>query len=89
MEEDVPDLNSFGAIIQQEIPHHVHLEYELWVLKQMGWKLNGESWIRFLAKFSQLELLWLSCNATTAWGSCFLKISTQALNFFHDNCTMD
>jgi hypothetical protein len=41
MEEDVPDLRSFGEIIQQEIPLQVHLEYELWVLKQMGWKLNG------------------------------------------------
>jgi hypothetical protein len=29
-------------IIEQDIPTKVSLEYELWVLKQMGWKLNGE-----------------------------------------------
>jgi hypothetical protein len=51
MEEDVPDLYSFGAIIQQEIPRSVHLEYELWVLKQMGWKLNGASHSFFIDDF--------------------------------------
>jgi hypothetical protein len=43
MEEDLPDLNSFAGIIGQDIPYSVALEYELWVLKQMGWKLNGMS----------------------------------------------
>ena len=43
MEEDLPDLNSFAGIIGQDVPYSVALEYELWVLKQMGWKLNGNT----------------------------------------------
>ena len=41
MENDIPDLNSFAGIIEHDVPYSVALEYELWVLKQMGWKLNG------------------------------------------------
>ncbi len=40
-EEHVPAMPAFMDVIEQDIPAKVSLEYELWVLKQMGWKLNG------------------------------------------------
>jgi hypothetical protein len=41
MEEHVPGLKKIEEITQQEIPNDTFLYYELWVLKKMGWKLNG------------------------------------------------
>ena len=41
-EEDVPDLATLEDITQQQIPNETVLNYELWALKRMGWKLNGE-----------------------------------------------
>jgi hypothetical protein len=40
-EEDVPDLTTLEEITQQQIPNETVLNYELWALKRMGWKLNG------------------------------------------------
>ena len=40
-EEDVPDLQTLEDITQQPIPNETVLNYELWALKKMGWKLNG------------------------------------------------
>lgn len=41
-EEDVPSLRKLEEITQQVIPNASILNYELWALKRMGWKLNGE-----------------------------------------------
>eukprot|EP00602_Paraphysomonas_sp_CaronLab_P013578 CAMPEP_0185040332 /NCGR_PEP_ID=MMETSP1103-20130426/38263_1 /TAXON_ID=36769 /ORGANISM="Paraphysomonas bandaiensis, Strain Caron Lab Isolate" /LENGTH=333 /DNA_ID=CAMNT_0027579589 /DNA_START=87 /DNA_END=1088 /DNA_ORIENTATION=+ len=57
MEEDLPDLKSFSAIIEHDIPYNVALEYELWILKQMGWKLNARTPLAFLCCFSSLGVV--------------------------------
>ncbi len=41
-EEDVPPLRKLEEITQQRIPNEVILNYELWALKRMSWKLNGK-----------------------------------------------
>jgi len=40
-EEHVPDLSTLEEITQQTIANETVLNYELWALKRMGWKLNG------------------------------------------------
>lgn len=40
-EEHVPPLQKLGEITQQTIGNDVLLEYELFALKRMAWKLNG------------------------------------------------
>ncbi len=42
-EEHVPTLKSFACIINHPIPKEVELQYELWLLKQIGWRLNGNN----------------------------------------------
>ncbi len=41
-EEHVPDRRTLEDITQQSITNETILSYELWALKRMGWKLNGE-----------------------------------------------
>jgi hypothetical protein len=40
-EENVPGLRRLEEITQQSIANSTILNYELWALKRMGWKLNG------------------------------------------------
>lgn len=42
-EEHLPQLKRIEEITQQEITNECLLNYELWVLKRLSWKLNGES----------------------------------------------
>lgn len=42
MEEHVPSLRKLELITQQTISNASILNYELWALKRMGWKLNGK-----------------------------------------------
>jgi len=41
-EEHVPDLQTLEDISQQKLSKDIVLNYELWALKRMGWKLNGK-----------------------------------------------
>jgi hypothetical protein len=41
-EEHVPDLATLEEITQQSISNEIILNYELWILKKLGWKLNGK-----------------------------------------------
>jgi hypothetical protein len=41
-EDDIPDLASLEQITHQSLSNEAILNYELWALKRMGWKLNGE-----------------------------------------------
>lgn len=50
-EEHVPQLSAFASLINHHIPKNVMLEYELWVLKQMGWKLNARTVMSFLSSY--------------------------------------
>lgn len=40
-EVDVPDLETLEYLIQLPIPKDTLLNYELWTLQKLGWKLNG------------------------------------------------
>ena len=40
-EEQVPDLCTLEEITKQRLPNETILNYELWILKKMGWRLNG------------------------------------------------
>lgn len=40
-EEHVPPLHKLEEITQQAMSNECVLNYELWALKRMGWKLNG------------------------------------------------
>lgn len=42
-ESDVPDLETLEYLIQLPIPKETLLNYELWTLQKLGWKLNGEN----------------------------------------------
>jgi hypothetical protein len=50
-EDHVPDLSTLEEITQQTIPNDTVLNYELWALKRMGWKLNGEYILLMLAGY--------------------------------------
>ena len=41
-ESDVPDLETLEYLIQLSIPKETLLNYELWTLQKLGWKLNGK-----------------------------------------------
>lgn len=41
-EEHVPALHKLEEITQQAMTNECVLNYELWALKRMGWKLNGK-----------------------------------------------
>lgn len=44
-EEHVPPLKNLGEISQLTIENSALLEYELFALKRMAWKLNGKNFI--------------------------------------------
>jgi hypothetical protein len=48
-EDHVPDLTTLEDITQQAISNETLLNYELWALKRMGWKLNARTPIAFLS----------------------------------------
>ena len=50
-EDHVPDLATLEDITQQAISNETVLQYELWALKRMGWKLNARAPICFLCSF--------------------------------------
>ena len=50
-EDHVPDLATLEDITQQPISNETVLQYELWALKRMGWKLNARAPICFLCSF--------------------------------------
>jgi|MDTB01.1.fsa_nt_gb hypothetical protein len=50
-EDHVPDLATLEDITQQAITNETVLQYELWALKRMGWKLNARAPICFLCSF--------------------------------------
>lgn len=48
-EEHVPDVATLEEITQQNISNETILNYELWALKRMGWKLNARTPMAFLS----------------------------------------
>ena len=48
-EEHVPDVATLEEITQQNISNETVLNYELWALKRMGWKLNARTHMAFLS----------------------------------------
>ena len=44
----MPDLQTLEDITQQPIPNETVLNYELWALKKMGWKLNARTPLAFV-----------------------------------------
>ena len=50
-EDHVPDLHTLEDITQQPIPNETVLQYELWALKRMGWKLNARTAVCFLCSY--------------------------------------
>lgn len=50
-ESAVPDLATLEEITQQSITNDTLLNYELWALKQMHWKLNARTPMSFLATY--------------------------------------
>lgn len=59
-EEHVPDIATLEDISQQTISKETMLNYELWALKRMGWKLNARTPIVFLCSFIELGLIFPS-----------------------------
>ena len=47
-EDQVPELRRLEEIARQQIPNEILLDYELWALMRMGWKLNARTPIAFL-----------------------------------------
>jgi hypothetical protein len=56
-EEHVPPLKQLGEITQQQIENSILLEYELFALKRMAWKLNVRSSVAFLCSYVEMGLL--------------------------------
>lgn len=50
-EEHVPPLKRIEEITQQSISNDIFLNYELWALKKMSWKLSGKQTHFFLFTF--------------------------------------
>lgn len=48
-DENIPDIATLEEITQQHIPNESILNYELWALKRMGWKLNARTPIAFIS----------------------------------------
>jgi len=48
-EEDLPDLQTLEDITEQSISNETILNYELWALKKMGWKLNAHTPLAFIS----------------------------------------
>jgi hypothetical protein len=82
MEEDVPDLYTLGSIIEQDIPYKVALDYELWVLKQMGWKLNARTPLAFLSCYTCIGVVSpaeVEALALGGGGAEFKEINTMVV----------
>ena len=58
MEEHVPRLHTIEDITQQTLSKETLLNFELWALKKMGWKLNARTSVVFLGAYAQIGL----CN---------------------------
>ena len=50
-ETHVPDLSTIEEITHQQISYTMLLNYELWVLKRMGWKLHARTCMHFLSNY--------------------------------------
>lgn len=50
-EEHVPPLHKLEEITQQDMTNECVLNYELWILKRMGWKLNARTPMAFLESY--------------------------------------
>jgi len=50
-EEHVPDLATLEEITQQSISNEIILNYELWILKKLGWKLTAHTPMAFLTSY--------------------------------------
>ena len=59
MEEHVPRLHVIEDITQQTLSKETLLNFELWALKKMGWKLNARTAVVFLGAYATIGL----CNA--------------------------
>jgi hypothetical protein len=46
-EDHVPELRKLEEIARQQIPNEILLDYELWALMRMGWKLNARTPMAF------------------------------------------
>eukprot|EP00981_Chlorochromonas_danica_P004197 scaffold847_cov172-Ochromonas_danica.AAC.11 len=53
-EEHVPPLRRLEEITQQALSNDVVLNYELWVLKKLSWKLNVRTPVAFLSAYCKL-----------------------------------
>jgi hypothetical protein len=56
-EDHVPDLSTLEDITQQAISNETVLQYELWALKRMGWKLNARTPICFLCSYLRAGII--------------------------------
>jgi len=52
----VPDLQTLEDITQQPIPNETVLNYELWALKKMGWRLNARTPLAFVASYIVVDV---------------------------------
>lgn len=60
-EEHVPSLKRIEEITQQSISNDIFLNYELWALKKMSWKLSGKSFYSlYINKFSSYLNIYFS-----------------------------
>lgn len=56
-EDHVPDLATLEDITQQAISNETVLQYELWALKRMGWKLNARTAICFVCSYLRCGII--------------------------------
>ena len=56
-EDHVPDLSTLEDITQQAISNETVLQYELWALKRMGWKLNARTPISFVCSYLRCGII--------------------------------
>jgi hypothetical protein len=56
-EEHVPGLHRLEEITQQTISNESVLNYELWALKRMGWKLNARTVVSFLSCYCTMGII--------------------------------
>ena len=56
-EDHVPDLRTLEDITQQAISNETVLQYELWALKRMGWKLNARTAICFVCSYLRCGII--------------------------------
>jgi len=68
-EEHVPPLHKLEEITQQAMSNECVLNYELWALKRMGWKLNARTPMAFLDSY--MSLARCMPDASAEHMSCF------------------